>query len=366
MNRRILPYSLVVCGAILAYACSSKDSKTDPAPTPVPEGGTPDTSPPDEDANTPRDAAETDSAIPPSGNPIEGIAAPTEVAGFSGVYVEGPVWRTNGLYYSAPYAAGNQFFKLTPPADTNPVRAVYGAGNFALGNAYDAKTNTFVSCEVNGTGPGGPSGALAIVRTPAAGGPGTPITLSFDAGGAFDAPNDLVVRSADGTIYVTDPGYQNPGTVNNHIWRLKTSGATTADIFETIVEGRPNGIAFSPGETSLYVSFTDSTLTDPLPTIWKYAIAPADGALGTRTKFSDVGPIGSKVDGLAVDSAGNVYAAVVNGVDVFKADGSGKWGHITTTKQINGVAFGGADKKTLYMSADNGLLQVTIKIAGIE
>lgn len=120
----------------------------------------------------------------------------------------------------------------------------------------------------------------------------------------------------------------------------------------------PRHLALSPDEKTLYVSYTDAPSK-----IVKYVIA-ADGAIGAGTPFVAITPGDSLADGLAVDSSGNVYVALKNGVDVFKADGT-KWGHITTTKIINGLAFGGADKKTLFMTSDTGLLQVTVKIAGL-
>lgn len=353
MNRRILPFSLVVCGAILAYACSSKDSAT-PPPNPVPEGGSTTDGPKPDDGGTIPDGSMPDTSIPPNGNPIEGIGNPTDTPGVTGVATEGPVFHAGSLYFSA-YTAG-KLVKYTPPMTTDPVRDVVGAGNYPIGNAFDTKTNTFISTEVVNGASGG-----AIVRTPAAGGAGTAITLNFDAGGgAFDSPNDLIAR-ADGTIYVTDPGYQaGAGVVINHIWRIKPGG----DIFETPVAGRPNGIALSVDQRTLYVSFTEPDAL-ALPTITKYPVA-IDGSLGVGTKFADVGPQNSALDGLAVDGSGNVYAAVKNGVEVFKADGT-KWpNRITTTKIINGLAFGGADRKTLYMSSETGMLQVTVKIAGLE
>jgi gluconolactonase len=357
MNRRILPFSLVVCGAILAYACSSSNGTDTPAPPPGDEGGGPtvDGAKPDEDSSTNPDGAKTDSSIPPTGNPIEGIAAPTAVPGFTApaVPTEGPVWHTDGLYFSTT-GSPSHLVKLTPPSTTDDIHAV-AAGSLALGNAFDPKTSTFVSCEAISLAPS----PMGLTRTPLAGGPSAPITLNFDAGGgAFDSPNDLIVRK-DGTIYVTDPGYQNPATLNNHIWRVTPTG----NVFETVVQGHPNGIALSLDEKTLFVSFTDPA-APAMPTITKYPLAVADGALGVGTKFTDVATAVGSLDGLAVDTGGNVYAAVVNGVDVFKADGS-KWGHIPAGK-INGLAFGGADHKTLFMTSDDGMFQVTVKVAGIE
>src|SRR5205085_10907906 len=128
----------------------------------------------------------------------------------------------------------------------------------------------------------------------------------------------------------------------NHIWRISATG----EVFETVSSNRPNGIALAPDDKTLYVSYSDNPSR-----IDKFPLTGAGGVIGAPTKFVDISPGTNKADGLAVDTAGNVYCAVKDGVDVFKADGT-KWGHIPTpaNKQVNGVAFGGADKKTLYMT----------------
>ena len=351
--------------ALVGYACSSENTDN-PPPTPTPEAATEtDTGTPgDKDSSTQTDGnVETDSSVP-SGNPIEGIAAPTAVTAFPTQYLEGPAWVGNSLYVSE-YATPGNLIQFTPGAaaadQVKLVRAA-AAGTIILGNAPDPKTaNAILSLEVvDGTGSG------AILRTPVATVPaaGTAITLTAtDAGGppAFDAPNDIVVNK-DGVIYLSDPGYQNPGTTNNHIWRISPTGET----FETVATNRPNGIALSPDEKTLYVSYSD----DP-SRIDKFVLGTG-GAIGAKSTFASIVPGGNVADGLAVDTGGNVYCAVKNGVDVFKPDGS-LWGHIPTvgTKQINGLAFGGADKKTLYMTVNvgggstGGLLQVNVKVAGL-
>lgn len=360
MKRRILSFVVIFGSLASVYACSSSSSDT-PAPTPTSEGGSlPDTSTGgDPDTGTVPDASTPDTATPdtgPNDNPINGIAAPTAVVALNGVYTEGPQWGGDGLYFTEAKIDGT-LIRLTLPNTPDVVRGVVTAGTIPLGTTLDEKTNTLVTLEVNN----GVQGAK-IVRTPVTGilpRIGTP--LSLDAGVVFDSPNDVVARKSDGTLYITDPGYQAEvgGLVtNNHIWRIKP---TTNEVTETIVAGRPNGIGFMPDEKTLLVSFT-TPATLP-PTIMKYPVN-LDGSLGVATKFADVPPNDSIADGLAIDSKGNVYVAVKNGVDVFKSDGLSLWGHITTTKVINGIAFGGADKKTLFMTSDTGMLTVTVKVAG--
>ncbi|MBS2011917.1 MAG: SMP-30/gluconolactonase/LRE family protein [Deltaproteobacteria bacterium] len=360
--KRTLLLSFMVASALAGYACSS-DSTSEPPPTNNPDGSvdTDTGTTPDKDGGGGTDATtETDGTVP-TGNPIEGVGAPTVVAAFSTQYLEGPAWVGNSLYVSEITVPGNliQFSPGAAVGDQVKLVRTAAAGSIIIGSTPDPKVaNNLLSVEVIDQAAGG-----SIVRTPVATVPaaGTPIALTTDGGGppAFDSPNDIVVNK-DGVMYVSDPGYQNPGTVNNHIWRISATG----EVFETVSSNRPNGIALSPDEKTLYVSYTDNPSR-----IDKFALGAA-GAIGAKTKFVDISPGNNTADGLAVDTAGNVYCAVKDGVDVFKPDGT-KWGHIPTVagRAINGIAFGGADKKTLFMTANGGaqggLLQVTVKVAGI-
>lgn len=386
MNRRLLPFAFAFAPAVLAYACSSSDdggggTDTDAGTTETGPGA--DTSTNDDGAVT--DAAKKDTSAP-SNNPLEGLGPVTAVANIN-FPVEGPQWVTDSIYVSNLNKAVIKFTPSMPLVATggagdNPIEHYLSTNAGAvstLGNAIDdsikSPTPTLLTLEVNNGAPG-----ASVIRTPFTGAfprTGTALTVVADGGGAptFDSPNDLIVRKTDGTIYMTDPAYQSTGVTTNHIWRLKpTAVGTDYDVIEIQLAGQPNGIALSPDNKTLYVSLTGPAGGPPPPTprIEKYAVA-ADGSLGPATKFADVPPApaagmpetGSLADGLAVDSAGNVYVAVKNGVDVFKPDGLSKWGHITTTTIANGVAFGEADKKTLYITTQGGLFKTVVKVAGL-
>jgi gluconolactonase len=368
MKRRLLPLALVMAPALLGYACSSSDDKkTEETPTPVEEAspGT-DTSVPDPMDSSVADTSKPDtSEAGPSGNPIEGVVNATPIVALEGIYTEGPQWVGDGLYYSEAKPDGH-LIKFTPPSTTNIVRNVLTATNIPLGTTLDEKTNTLVTLEVNQATKG-----ATLVRTPVTGAfprTGTAIVLTFDGGASiFDSPNDVVARKIDGTLYMTDPSYQaqqGGGVTTNHIWRVKP---TTNVVTEIQIAGRPNGIALSPDDSSLYVSFTDPEAL-AAPFISKYPVN-VDGSLGVAVKFVDIPPggdqdVNSLADGLAVDTSGNVYVAVRNGVEVFKPDGT-KWGKINSAKIVNGLAFGGTDRKTLFMTSETGLLTATVKIAGL-
>ena len=67
---------------------------------------------------------------------------------------------------------------------------------------------------------------------------------------------------------------------------------------------------------------------------------------------------------MAVDDAGNLYLTNSAGVEVFRPTGE-KWGEIAIPGQTTNVSFGGADRKTLYVTAANGLYRVDVKVPGV-
>lgn len=169
------------------------------------------------------------------------------------------------------------------------------------------------------------------------------------------SPNDLVV-SKKGETYFTDPAYQAfPTTsVQTGVYRLLGDGGVEPiQTFAAGVSDRANGIALSPDESTLYVSFTDAKR------ITKYTVN-ANGSVTTPVvttmTFID------SPDGIAVDVGGNIWVAEanVNGatnsgrVEVFAPDGT-KWGEIPfPNNRPTGVAFGGSDNKTLYVTTEKG------------
>jgi gluconolactonase len=181
--------------------------------------------------------------------------------------------------------------------------------------------------------------------------------LDLLAGGKrLNSPNDLVVRS-DGTIYLTDPDWQlGPRTSETGItgvYRVDAltegGGASAAVLVEDSLD-KPNGIALSPDERTLYVGSNGNE-------IWQYDVS-ADGSLHNRRKFAETGPS----DGMTVDCAGNLY--VTSGtVEVFAPDGR-KLGDITLDANPSNVAFGGAERKTLYITAGSRLYAIELNVPG--
>jgi len=175
-------------------------------------------------------------------------------------------------------------------------------------------------------------------------------------------PNDAIVRS-DGTIYFTDPGGplapdQYDVTVAG-VYRVSPDLGSMSLIIDDLIG--PNGLAFSPDESVLYV-------TDPRRRIVRaYDLLP-NGTVAKQTSrlFTDMGGAEPGVpDGIKVDTAGNVYTGGAGGLYIMDKTGR-KLGRIVHgLPATTNVAFGGDDWKTLFFTTRSSLNMVSLKIAGV-
>lgn len=170
----------------------------------------------------------------------------------------------------------------------------------------------------------------------------------------FNAPNDLVV-ARDGGIYFTEPGSGDQGAQRpHHIFYIKPTGEV---IVATDKLGRPNGLALSPNEKSLYAVDSESEY------VWAFDVMP-DHSLANRRQFghlrgiehTDRGMI-NHVDGMTIDNDGRVYATSAAGVEVFAPSGE-NLGVIPTPINPQNLAFAGKDGRTLYMVGHGNLFKV--------
>ncbi len=191
----------------------------------------------------------------------------------------------------------------------------------------------------------------------------------------LNSPNDLVYRS-DGSLYVTDPPYglrkQNDSDPEkelqvNGVYRIphafdqKPGAPPARQDLQLLISDlpRPNGIVFSPGEKFLYVDNSEPKK------IWmRYRVLP-DGTLADPTLLYDgtADPLPGAPDGMKVDVAGNIYSAGPGGVVILSPEGR----HLATIimpERVANVAWGGADRKTLYICASTSVYRVRLSIAG--
>lgn len=184
-------------------------------------------------------------------------------------------------------------------------------------------------------------------------------TIATDyLGAAFNSPNDVTVRS-DGVIYFTDPDFQRgkrADAMNGRTSVFRISGGTVSLVDDGLRE--PNGIALSPDGGTLYVGAYGENK------IYSYPVS-ADGSTGARTQFASVGG----PDGVTIDCAGNVYwASGADGrVHVFTPAGV-QLGTIASGSGTTNVAFGGADRQTLFITSgrtgNSGLYSVHLGVPG--
>ena len=171
-------------------------------------------------------------------------------------------------------------------------------------------------------------------------------------GKPFAAPNDLTMGK-NGGIYFTDPG---DGPDRPHaVYYVKPSGEVlrVTDNLDS-----PNGILLSRDEKTLYVADSRSEY------ILAFDVKP-DGTLGSRGNFvklkgikkNEQGAIDSGIDGLALDSEGDLYAISHDGVEVFNLKGE-PLGIISVGAQATNLAFAGKDGKTLYVTTHGSLFKV--------
>jgi gluconolactonase len=189
-------------------------------------------------------------------------------------------------------------------------------------------------------------------------------------GHRFNSPNDLCVKS-NGDIYFTDPPYGLPKGPDDPTRELKVFGvyrlsaASHERTLLTDVMTRPNGIAFSPDEKTLYVA-----QSDPAAAIWLAFPVKDDGTLGEgrgRVLKDATAMVRQKIkglpDGLKVDKKGNLWATGPGGVHVMSPDGT-LLGRLETGEATSNCAFGGADGTTLFITADMFVCRVKTKVTG--
>jgi gluconolactonase len=182
-------------------------------------------------------------------------------------------------------------------------------------------------------------------------------------GKRLNSPNDSAYKS-DGWLYFTDPPYGLAGLENdpareldfNGIYRLSPDGQL---LLLEKSQTRPNGIAFSPDERTLYVANSDAENK-----VWMAYEVRNDGTLGSGRVFFDVNDqseVGA-ADGLKVDVNGNLFATGPGGVWIISPQGE----HLGTIKpdEVPANVAWGDDGSTLYMTARTGLYRIRLSTSG--
>ncbi|MFN3651613.1 MAG: SMP-30/gluconolactonase/LRE family protein [Armatimonadota bacterium] len=291
--------------------------------------------------------------------------APIEVLASGFKWSEGPVWVRDGGYLLFSDIPRNSVMRwqegrgpgeelsvfLRPSGYTGA--ADYGAEPGSNGLALDPQ-GRLVLCE---------HGDRRVSRLEWDGGK---LTLADRyRGRRLNSPNDVVVHSS-GALYFTDPPYGLPGNWDDPrrelehcgVYRLSLEGELT--LLEAGMS-RPNGLAFSPDERTLYVANSD-----PERAVWLSFPVRDDGTLGAGEVFADETERGGTLlglpDGLKVDAEGHLFATGPGGVLVFAPDGR-RLGRIDTGVATANCAWG-EDGSTLFITAHQYLCRVRTRTRG--
>jgi gluconolactonase len=304
-------------------------------------------------------------APPPTG--LLATDAKTSVAARVAL-LEGPaVDREGNLFFSDIF--GNRLYKMNPAGALSVFRADSGRAN---GNTFDMQ-GRLVTCEGQEQGPGG---RRRIVRTDIHTGQVEVLTERYE-GKRYNSPNDLVV-DLKGRVWFTDPYYgDDPSTLEmgaEAVYRIDTDGRVTRVISQPLIE-RPNGIAITTDGKLLYL--IDS---HPRPggnrKIWAFDVDD-NGVLSHQRLIFDFGRARGG-DGMRLDERGNLWVAagilfprhggetadVPPGIYVFSPKGE-LLGRIPVPEDlITNLAFGGVDRKTLFVTAGKSIYKIPLAVSG--
>jgi gluconolactonase len=246
-------------------------------------------------------------------------------------FLEGPVWlQERGVLLLSEWNDGHRILQLTPPQAVEVFLPTSRSNGLIV--TPDAQSLLMVREE--------PDSSLS--RVSLANKAIEPLVEDYE-GTSFVQPNDLATR-ADGTLFFTD--YQA-----GRLYRRAIDGSVS------LVASHPhaNGVAISPDETALYLNSDALTIAFPLS---------AQSDLGESSNLA-TGLSGA--DGLAIDCAGNVYIAQNQGgalvVVSAAGDALGEIGDLPQT--VTNAAFGGPERKTLYITTNSALYAVELPVPGL-
>ncbi|MDE2064520.1 MAG: SMP-30/gluconolactonase/LRE family protein [Bradyrhizobium sp.] len=285
------------------------------------------------------------------------------------LWAEGPAWNAQGQYLVWSDIPNNRQLRYLEDGAGYISEDFRKPTNEANGNTFDFQGRQ-ITCE-----------RTRVVRFEHN---GTATVLADQANGKpLNGPNDVVVHPNDGSIWFTDPGYgaivlyegqRSPnGSVQPHqkeaVYRVD---AQTGEIRKVADEPfKPNGIAFSPDYSKVYIC--DSGIThypEARNVVWQYDLKGdklsnprplIDMAMGGRSGFPD---------GLRVDTEGNIWVGAgwvgqgYDGVQVFAPDDGQRIGQICLPECCANLCFGGKKRNRLFMTASQSLYAVYVETQG--
>lgn len=298
-------------------------------------------------------AASQDAARPQVFTKIPALHAQSlELVATGYTFTEGPAWDGSRLIFSD--IPGDTVYAYTPGEGAPEV--LYTPSALANGHTFD-REGRLLNAE---------HGSGAITRwTPER---GREVIVEAYEGRHLSSPNDLVVRQSDGMLFFTDPPYglrsaYQGGQRENEVGFSGVFAFDEASGRMVLIDAaleRPNGLAFSPDEATLYVG--DSATQ----TLWAYTIAGDGSASDKRLviDLTDKDKQGS-VDGVRVDRRGLVYMTCPGGICVVQRSTGRLLERVETPKRATNLAWGGPALSQLYITALSDVYRINTGSFGI-
>jgi gluconolactonase len=277
-------------------------------------------------------------------------------------FTEGPIWirRQGYLLFSDPNA--NRIYSYDPARAALSVyreRSGYEGRDIA---DYGQPGSNGLTVDRQGRLTINQHGNRRIVRLEADGSL-TVLAASY-RGKRLNSPNDLVYKS-DGSLFFTDPPFGLPKFFADPRKELPFSGVfRVKDGKVTLVSDEldgPNGLAFSPAEDYLYVD----NWSPKRKVILRFPVR-RDGSIGKSQVFVDMSaelPGDDALDGMKIDSQGNLYVTAPDGVRIYSPAGK-HLGTIAVPRVVHNLAWGGRDGHTLYLCASDRLYRIDVLVPG--
>lgn len=280
-------------------------------------------------------------------------AATIECLGGDCTWAEGPAWLPGRKAVIWSDVRNNRIMRWSEDTGVEVERE---AVEFTNGRALDGEGRVVVCSQ----------GRRTVEREEP---DGTITTLaSHYRGRRLNSPNDVVVKS-DGTVWFSDPPYgilsnaeghaAEPDLPGCYVFRLDPGSGDLTVVVDSM--GHPNGLAFSPDESVLYVSDTLGA-SDPAWGRHLMAFDVVGDSLVTNARvFAEIEP--GVPDGLRVDKTGHVFTSSGNGIQVYDPTGR-RLGRIPVPEVTSNCVFGGEDGSTLFITATTSLYRVQTLTTG--
>jgi len=268
-------------------------------------------------------------------------------------WTEGPVWFNDGGYLVWSDIPNNRLLRWVPDLGVSVFRT---PSNFINGNTRDPQ-GRLVSCS---------HGARAVLRTEADGSV-TTIAESY-RGKRLNSPNDVVVKS-DGTIWFTDPNYGIMSDYEGYKADMEQDGCyvyrfdPATGALDVVIDDfeKPNGLAFSPDEKTLYVVESGRSHNPDCPAHIRRFDVSEDNKVSNARVYVDV----LNADGLRLDTEGNVWTSAANGVNCYNAQGA-LLGRIKLPNAVSNLTFGGPRRNRLFITSTNAVYSVFVAATGVQ